>query len=243
MRRHRGAGLAAVLALHDGTKLLQAHAPLPHFQQGADNGAHHVAQKTVGLDAEHQQAVLLHPARLHDLAVVGLHLGVHLRETREVVVLEEHVGGLLHLVHVEVAIEEEGVAGVERVLRACDVIMVGARHRVEAGMQLGADLPDTVDRDVVGQEGIHLMGQGFGVRYLLLHVEMGVVVTCVDTRVGAAAARDGDGLSQLEAEALLQGGLHAGGVRLDLVTVVTAAVVSQMDEITWHRFVLCRKNM
>lgn len=104
MRRHRGAGLAAVLAFDDGTELLQGHAPFPYLQQSAYDGSHHVAQKTVRLDAEHQQPILLKPTRLHDLAVVGLHLGMHLRETREVLIFKKHISRLLHLADVQITV-------------------------------------------------------------------------------------------------------------------------------------------
>ena len=67
-------------------------------------------------------------------------------------------------------------------------------------------------------------------------VEMGVIISGIDPSIGATAARDGNRLSQLEAQALFNRGLHALGVRLDLVAVVADPVVGQMDEITWHRF-------
>ena len=77
MGRHGGSGFATVLTFDDGTKLFKRHASLPYLQQGADNGAHHVAQETVGLDAEHHLTILFEPTCLNDFAVVGLHLGMH----------------------------------------------------------------------------------------------------------------------------------------------------------------------
>ena len=105
-------------------------------------------------------------------------------------------------------------------------------------MQVGSDLPNAIDDDVVGQESVHPIGKRFGVGQLLFNVEVGVIVARMDTRVGAPAARDGDRLAQLETHALLQGLLHALTVRLDLIAVVAATVVGQMDEITWHNKVL-----
>ena len=104
MGRHGNPSFAAVLTLDDGTELVKGHAPLPYLQQGADNGSHHIAQEPVRLDAEHQQAILLKPTRLHDLAVVGLHLGMHLRETRKILILKQDVGRFLHLFNVQIAI-------------------------------------------------------------------------------------------------------------------------------------------
>ena len=63
---------------------------------------------------------------------------------------------------------------------------------------------------------------------------MSIVVARMDARVGAPATRDGDRLSQLEAQALLNGFLHAVGVRLDLVTVIAAAIVGHVNEISRH---------
>ena len=236
MGRHGGPGLAAVLALDHGAELLQGHAPLPYLQQGADDSPHHIAQEPVRLDAEHQQTVLLKPTCLHDLAVVGLHLGVNLRETRKVLILKEDIRRFLHLCDIQVAIKEIGIVDVERVLRSGDVIMVSARHGIETGMHLGRDLPNPIDSNVFGKESIHLMCQGFRVCDFVVDIEMGVIVPGVDTRVGTTTARDGDHLPQFEAQALLHRGLHAFGVRLDLVTVVAATVVGQMDEISRHKF-------
>ena len=64
----------------------------------------------------------------------------------------------------------------------------------------------------------------------------------MDTRVCAPAACDGHRLSQLEAQALLHRGLHAVGVRLDLVAMIATAVVGHVDEITRHLLITMRKN-
>ncbi len=234
MRRHRSAGFAAVLALDDGAELFQGHTPFPYLQQGADDGPHHVAQETVGLDTEHQQTVLLKPTRFHDLAVVGLHLSMDLRETRKVLVFKEDVGGFLHLGNVQITIKEIGIVNMERILRACDIIMIGARHGIETGMHLRRNLPNPINHNVLGKEGIHLMGKHFRVFQLLLYVEMSIIVPCVDTRVGAPTTCDGYSLPQLKAQTLLHRGLHAVGVRLNLVAMVAAAVVGHFYEVSRH---------
>ena len=86
------------------------------------------------------------------------------------------------------------------------------------------------------------MGQDIGVIDGLFHVEMCIIVAGVDTCVGTTAACDGHRLSQLEAQTLLHRGLHTLGVRLYLVTVIAAAIIGHVDEISWHRSILCRKN-
>ena len=78
----------AVFALDDGAEFFQTHLAFAHLQQSADDGPDHVAQETVGFDAEHQQSVLFQPLCLHDLAVVGLHLGVQLAEAGKVGVVK-----------------------------------------------------------------------------------------------------------------------------------------------------------
>ena len=86
------------------------------------------------------------------------------------------------------------------------------------------------------------MGQRHDVAQVAVEVEMGVIVAGVNARVGAAAACDGDGLSQLKAKAGLNGLLHADGMRLDLVAMIAAAVVGHMDEITRHYVRLRMQN-
>ena len=122
----------------------------------------------------------------------------------------------------------------EGILRARDVIMVGSRDSIEAGVHLWSDLPYLIDDDIFGKEGIHLMGQRHRIHNFPLYVEMGIVVARMDARVGAATACDGDRLAQLEAQALLDSLLHTVGMRLDLVAMVTAAIIGRMDEITKH---------
>ena len=235
MGGHRSPGLAAVFSFDDGTKFFQGHAPLPYLQQGTDDGPHHIAQETVRLDAKHQKPVLLKPIRFHDFAVVGLHLGMHFRETRKVLILKEDIGCFLHLGKVKVTVKEISIVGMEWVFRARDVIMIRARNGIKTGMHLRCDLPNPINHDILGEEGIHLMGKHFRLFNFFLKVEMSVVVSCMDARIGAATARDGDWLSQLQAQAFLHRFLHALRVRLDLIAVVAAAIVGHVDEISWHR--------
>ena len=63
---------------------------------------------------------------------------------------------------------------------------------------------------------------------------MGIKIPRMNTSVSAATACDGDSLPQLKTQALLHRDLHAVGVRLYLVAMVTATAVGQMDEISRH---------
>ena len=76
MAGHGGAGGAAVLALNDVAELLHGHLVAAHLDEGADDGAHHVAQEAVGSDGKHPLVVLMGPCRMGDAAVVGLDVGV-----------------------------------------------------------------------------------------------------------------------------------------------------------------------
>ena len=73
MAWHGGAGVATVSGLDDLAKPLHGELPLPHLQQGADDGSHHITQEAIGLDGENQQLTLLFPTRLQYTAVVGFY--------------------------------------------------------------------------------------------------------------------------------------------------------------------------
>ena len=165
-----------------------------------------------------------------------------LRETRKILIFGKHIGGFLHPGNVQITIKEIGIVDMERILRACDIIMIGARHGIETGMHLGRDSPNPINHNVLGKEGIHLMGKRFRVFQLMLYVEMSIVIPRMDTRVGTPTTCDGDSLPQLKAQALLHRGLHAVRVRLDLVAMVTAAVVGHMNEVSRHLSIKSCKN-
>ena len=225
---------ATVFSFDGSTKPLQGHAPLPHFQQGADNSPNHVAQKPVGLDVKHQHAILFKPTSLHDFAVVGLDLRMDFGKTRKILIVIQEIRCLLHFFKIEVAVKEKGIVGMEGILRACNIIMIGARKGVKTGVSFGSDLPYMINHDVSGKEGIQLMNKRFRFGDFLFKVEMGIIVPCMDSCVGASATRDGNRLSQLEAQALFHGLLHTFGVRLDLVAVIATAVIGHVNEIAWH---------
>lgn len=78
MGRHGGAGGATVFLFNNFTEAIESKFPLPYFEQGADDGAYHVAQEAVGFDTKHEQVVLFKPISLHYFAVASLNLGVKL---------------------------------------------------------------------------------------------------------------------------------------------------------------------
>ena len=87
--RHAGAGTTAVARLDDVLKLAHCEAVTPHLDQRAHDGAHHVAQESVGCDGEYPLLVVnACPPCMSDNAVIGLDVGVQLGERREVAVVE-----------------------------------------------------------------------------------------------------------------------------------------------------------
>ena len=178
---------------------------------------------------------MLKPTRLHDFAVVGLHLGVDFRETRKILILKEKICGFLHFRDVQVAVKEIGIIRVERVLRARDIIMIGARNGIETGVQIGRDLPNPINHDVLGQKRIHLTCKRFRILDFAFQIEMGVIVSRMNARIGSSAARDGNSLPQFEAQATFHRSLNAWRMRLNLIAVVAATVVGHVDEIPRHR--------
>ena len=75
---HGGAGGAAVFLFDYAAEAVESELPLPHFEERADDGADHIAQKTVGFDMENEQVVLFKPVSLHYLTVICLDLGMKL---------------------------------------------------------------------------------------------------------------------------------------------------------------------
>lgn len=136
---------------------------------------------------------------------------------------------------VQVAVKEIGIARVERVLCARDVIVIGARNSIETGVHVGRDLPNPINHDVLGKKRIHLTRKRFCVLDSVFKVEMGVIISGMDTRVGSPAARDANLLPQFEAQTTLHRSLNAWRVRLNLIAIVAATVVGHVDEIPRHR--------
>ena len=77
---HGGAGGAAVLALDDLAEFFDGHLVAADFDEGAHDGAHHVAQEAVGGDGKYPLFVLMGPCGVGNAAVVGLDIGVQLGE-------------------------------------------------------------------------------------------------------------------------------------------------------------------
>lgn len=65
---------------------------------------------------EDEQAVLFEPVSLHYFTVIGLDLGMKLREACKVLIIKEKLCCFVHLFDIERSVNIEGVVGVERIL-------------------------------------------------------------------------------------------------------------------------------
>ena len=102
MAGHGGAGGAAVFAFNYLAEFFDGHFVAAYLDEGADDGAHHVAQEAVGGDGEDPLVTFQRPLGVGDAAVVGFDVGVQFGEGGEVGVVEQAGGGLVHQVEVEV---------------------------------------------------------------------------------------------------------------------------------------------
>ncbi len=122
----------------------------------------------------------------------------------------------------------------ERILRWCDVIMIGARNGVKTGMEVWSDFPDAIDDNVSWKEHIQAVGEILNILDFSIVIEVGVIVSCMNTRVGTTASGDADRLAQFQAEAAFQFSLYARRLGLDLPSTVVGTVICQMDKISFH---------
>ena len=154
MAGHGGAGGAAVFALDDLAEFFDSHLVAADFDEGADDGAHHVAQESIGSDGEYPLVTLLGPLGMGDAAIIGLDVGVELGEGSEVGIVQQTGGGLVHQVEVKVwrTFPTQGIQ--EWILAGDGEVFIGAAGGVKASMGIVMDGRDAVDGDVGRQQGI-----------------------------------------------------------------------------------------
>ncbi len=81
-------GIAAVFRFYNLSKIRQCQFALSDFYHCTDYGAHHIPQKTVGLDGEYQLLSGIFPVGLHNCTIIGLYIRVQFGETGEIGVIE-----------------------------------------------------------------------------------------------------------------------------------------------------------
>ena len=83
------ASRAAVLLFDGFAELSHRQAATTHVDECTYDGTDHIAQETVGFDAEDEAVGSLVPMGVHDATVVGLDVGMELGERSEVDIVEE----------------------------------------------------------------------------------------------------------------------------------------------------------
>lgn len=155
--RNTVACILSVLTFDDTSETFYGESTPPHFDEGADDSAHHVAQETVGLDSEHPSVVVARcPMGMHDAAIVGFHVGVQFAETGEVSVVGKTIGSLVHQVEIEVIAHTPSILTEERILAMSDVVAIGTTDGIESCMGFGDYLTHFIYADVGWQQTVEL---------------------------------------------------------------------------------------
>ncbi len=231
MAGHGGAGCAAVLAFNDLAEFFHCHLVAAYFDKGADDGAYHVAQETVGRDGEYPLLALLNPLSMGDAAVVGLNVGVQLGEGGEVSEVQQTGGSLVHEFEVKIRRTFPAQEIAERVLAGDCEVLVGAAGGVEAGVSVVMNRCDAADGDVCRQQSIEAVNQAVDVVDGLLGVEVRDHQPGVHAGIGAARSSDGSGHAQQSGHRFLDDLLHRRVMGLHLPAMVGRPPVAQTHEI------------
>lgn len=228
--RHGCAGRATVAGGYDVGKLVDGELPAADVDEGADYGAHHVAQKAVGGDDKHVGVGAGHgvPLGVGHLADVGAHVGVEFGKRGEVVGCEQQLCGAIHGLVVERGrclpcelIEEwRGVGH--------GIVVVGARGGVEAGVSVGVNGYDALDGYVAPHERVERSHEAVGVGNRLVGVEVGHHHPGVDAGVGASGSGHGRWAAHDGRERFFDGLLHGVGVGLALPSVEGRAAIGEL---------------
>ena len=107
-------------------------------------------------------------------------------------------------------------------------------------MQFRIHLPAFVNHDIFRQENIETMHERLAVGDGLLRIEVSVEVAGMYSCVGTSASCYAYLLSYLQADTFLQFFLDRDSVRLNLPTMITCSIISQMQKISFHnsRFIM-----
>lgn len=100
----------------------------------------------------------------------------------------------MHLFHVEGPIIGVGIILMEWVFASADLVVIGARECIKASVRFGLYFPNAVDDDVVGKKNIEAVGQLLAIVDFTINIEMGIIVSCVNSCIRSSAACDANGL-------------------------------------------------
>ena len=238
MSGHRGAGGATVLALNDLAELLYRHLVAAHLDESAHDGAHHVAQESVGSDGKHPLVVLTGPLGMGDAAVVGLDVGVQLRKRGEVGVVQQTACRLVHQIEVKVGRTFPAQRVAERVLMGYRKIFVGAAGGIKTCVSIVMNGGNAIDGNVGWQQSVQAVNQAVEVGDGLLGVEMSHHQSGIYSGIGAACPRHRRGHTQQRGHRLLDGLLHRRVLGLHLPPMVACPPITQPDKVSHLSFLV-----
>ncbi len=229
--------------LQNVEKLFFCHPSSSHFDECADDGTYHVAQKTVGCYPEIPVGGGgLYPPCFRDTAERCLVVSTSLAECRIVVVLEEMECCGIHSLKVEMVMCLQGIGAAERVLGRMNIIMVRARDGRKTRVHLRVYLAHLMYGYVRRQDAVEPVGCLHSVERFAVPVEVGSHASGVDTRVSPACSYRLHVLAQKGGEGTLQLLLDGDGVGLLLPTMIACAVVCEKYEISAHSDCKITKN-
>ena len=157
---HGVASRTAVFASYDVVEFCECDFSTPHIDQGAHNGAHHVAQKAVGGNFKAPQARLnLLPMGTGDVADVRFGIGVQLAETGKVAHRKQMFSSLVHEVEAQREGDASSIVPKEGVLVRIDPVMVRAAGGRETRMCLSWHGYDALHGNVGGEQTIEFVGK------------------------------------------------------------------------------------
>lgn len=193
----------------DLLKFFKRNAAATNFDERADDGANHIAKKTVGCDFKTPRIVgKLIPTSVGECAKGRFHVGSSLAKRREIRLLEQPLGGFVHCLEVERIVHFARIIAQERVFARVYIIVVRARSGTESGVQVGSDWLDALHSDVARKKAIQTIDKLLTIKHLTAYqigsrkrifrkfiIEMHYHFSGVDTGIGAPCANGFDRLA------------------------------------------------
>ena len=230
-----GHGLASIttpFALNHPTEIIERQAAASHLYQSAHNRSHHVAKKPVGRDFKIPAVSrCLVPLSRRDFAQSGLHVGMRLTESAEVLIIFEYGSRIIHQLEVKRIVQLARVCLKEWRLTRMYIIMVRAQRCREAGMHPVFHLLSLLNGNILWKKFVQLISQLLCIKLALI-VEMSHHHASMHTCIRPAGSCHTDLLPKQKREATLQFCLHRDAVGLYLPAMIACAIVAQGDEIS-----------
>lgn len=201
----------------------------------AYDGAHHVAQKTIGGDVETVAFGGRHPFGLAHSADAGAVVAAGALEATEIVCTQQHPACPVHFIQVQRGMQQVATFVQKRVLMAMDQVGVAPLTRAEAGMSILRDREQMFGGDARRQHGVDALHEPVARRDGRYRVEMQEVGQSMHAGVRTAAAH---GVHLVRLQAQTQRPLHfllyRNRRRLPLPAPVWGAIVGEFHEIAGH---------